>query len=218
MNKKIILASASPRRKELLENIGLKFEVIPSGIDENIENKPFSFAKRECSKSLKGGFAGLEDFCAAHFFELIENIAFEKVLDVKEKIHYPAIIIGSDTVVIINNKILGKPENKEDAFNMLKLLSGKTHRVISAIAVYDTETKKVIKDSVMSEVTFRKLDNQEIQSYIESGEPMDKAGAYGIQKKGAMLVEKINGCYFNVMGISVVKLYEILKEFGVKLL
>jgi len=192
-NKKIILASASPRRKELLELIGLEFEVIPSQVEEDIENKPFST-------------------------ELIENLAAEKAGDVAKKIANPAIVIGSDTVVIINKKILGKPKDKKDAFNMLKTLSGNTHKVVSAIAVIDTETGKTLKDSVISDVTFKKLSDEEINAYIETGEPMDKAGAYAIQGLGIMFVKSINGCYSNIVGISVFKLAEMLKEFGVKLL
>lgn len=193
MDKRIILASGSPRRKELLKSMGLDFEVIVSEVEENIENEPFST-------------------------ELIQNLAEEKAADVASKINFPAIIIGSDTVVVINNKILGKPKDREDAFNMLKMLSGNTHQVISAIAVLDKETGKVLKDSVVSDVTFKQLSDEEINSYIATGEPMDKAGAYAIQGFAGMFVKSINGCYSNIVGISVFKLAELLKEFGVKLL
>ena len=193
MHKKIILASASPRRKELLELIGLEFEVIPSCIDENIENKTFST-------------------------KLIENLAAEKAGDIANRTTIPSIIIGSDTVVIINDKILGKPKDKKDAFNMLKMLSNNTHHVISAIAVVDTETGTTLKDSVTSDVSFKELSDEEINAYIETGEPMDKAGAYAIQGLASMFVKSINGCYSNIVGISVFKLTEMLKEFGVKLL
>lgn len=193
MDKKIILASGSPRRKELLKSMGLDFKVIVSEVEENIENEPFST-------------------------ELIQNLAEEKASDVASKINFPAIIIGSDTVVVINNKILGKPKDKEDAFIMLKMLSGNTHQVISAIAVIDKETGKVLKDSVVSDVTFKQLSDEEINSYIATGEPMDKAGAYAIQGFAGMFVKSINGCYSNIVGISVFKLAEMLKEIGVKLL
>ncbi|OGH99386.1 MAG: septum formation protein Maf [Candidatus Melainabacteria bacterium GWA2_34_9] len=193
MNKKIILASASPRRKELLKSMGLEFEVIPSEIEENIENESFSP-------------------------KLIENLAAEKAADVAKRTNFTAIVIGSDTVVVINNKILGKPKDKKDAFIMLKMLSGNTHQVISAIAVIDTETRKILKDSVVSDVTFKQLSDEEINAYIETGEPMDKAGAYAIQGFAGMFVKSINGCYSNIVGISVFKLAEMLKEFGVKLL
>jgi len=193
MNKKIILASASPRRKELLKSMGLEFEVIPSEVEENIENKSFSL-------------------------ELIENLAAEKAADIANKIKFLSIIIGSDTVVVINNKILGKPKDKKDAFHMLKMLSGNTHQVISAIAVIDTETGKILKDSVVSDVTFKQLSDEEINAYIETGEPMDKAGSYAIQGLAGMFVKSINGCYSNIVGISVFKLAEMLKELGVELL
>ena len=193
MNKKIVLASASPRRNDLLKTMGLEFEIIPSQVEENIEDEIFSV-------------------------ELIENLAFEKAQDVAGKINFPSIVIGSDTVVVINNKILGKPKDKDDASNMLKMLSGNTHQVISAIAVIDTETGKALKDSVISDVTFKQLSDEEINAYIESGEPMDKAGAYAIQGLAGMFVKSINGCYSNIVGISVFRLAEMLKEFGVKLL
>lgn len=193
-NKKIILASASPRRKEILKSLNLQFEIIPPEIEENIDEKTFSN-------------------------KLIEELALEKVLDVRKKVKYPAVIIGSDTVVVIDNKILGKPKNTEDAFRMLKLLSGKTHRVISAIALIDTENNKTLTDSVTSEVTFKKLSNSEINNYIAAGESMDKAGAYAIQGGLAnIFIKSICGCYTNVVGISAYKLAEMLKEFGINLI
>lgn len=189
MDKKIILASASPRRKELLENIGLDFLVIPSNIEEKLRK--------------------IED---------VEKLALEKAMDVAQKVTFPAVIIGSDTVVTVGNKILGKPLDRRDAFCMLKQLSGKTHRVVSAIAVYDTETKKSFKTSVKSDVTFRKLDDEEIQNYVNTGEPMDKAGAYAIQGRASVFVKSINGCYFNIVGISVYKVTEILRKLGIRVL
>jgi len=193
MNKKIVLASASPRRRDLLESVGLEFEVIPSEIEENIENKSFS--------------------C-----ELVESIAFEKVLDVAEKVDFSAVIIGSDTVVVIDEKILGKPKDEKDAFSMLKLLNGRIHKVISAIVMYDTETKKTVKTSVTSEVVFREIAESEIWNYIKTGEPADKAGAYAIQGRAGIFVKEIKGCYSNIVGISVYKTAEMLKKFGVNLL
>lgn len=190
--KPIILASASPRRKELLTNIGLKFQVIPSSIEEN-PGEAFSYEK-------------------------IEQVAREKAMDVVGKVDYPVIIIGSDTVVTIDNKILGKPEDENDAFNMLRLLSGRTHKVVSAIAVHDSETGKTKTASVTSEVEFRELTDREIRAYINTGEPFDKAGAYAIQGKAGTFVRAIKGCYSNIVGISVFKLAEMLKEFGIEVL
>jgi septum formation protein len=193
MNKKLILASASPRRKDLLNSIGLEFEVIPSQIEENLENQSFSL-------------------------ELIENLAKEKALEVAGKINFPALIIGSDTVVVIDNEILGKPSDLEDAARMIKMLSGKTHKVVSAIFIYDTETKKSIANSVTSEVTFRELEQAEIINYVNTKEPLDKAGAYAIQGKAGIFVKSINGCYSNIVGISVFRVAQILKEFGIRIL
>lgn len=189
MDRKIILASASPRRKELLSNIGLDFEVITPQIEEKITE--------------------IGD---------IETVALEKAFDVAGKTTCSALIIGSDTVVTIDNKILGKPADDNEAFSMLKLLSGRTHSVISAIAVYDTITRKTIKDSIQSRVTFRELDDGEIRRYIATGEPVDKAGAYAIQGRAGIFVKNIDGCYFNIMGISVYRTAEILREFGVMVL
>jgi septum formation protein len=193
MNKKIILASASPRRKDLLKSIGLKFETIPSNIDENIEGQVFS--------------------C-----KLIEKLSYEKANDIAKQINYPAIVIGSDTVVVINGEILGKPADEEDAKRMLLLLSGNTHEVISAITIIDTETLKILSSSVISKVEFRKMQETEIENYIKTGEPFDKAGSYAIQGIASIFVKSIKGCYNNIVGISTFKLSEMLEEFGVSIL
>jgi len=190
--RKIILASASPRRKQLLKSLNIDFEVIPSQIEENIDEENFSF-------------------------ELIEKLALEKAQDVAVKIDVPAVVIGSDTVVVINEHILGKPKDKDEACRMLKLLSGRAHKVISAIAIVDTITQKIITDHVVSEVTFKNLTDSEIYSYIETGEPMDKAGAYAIQGLGSKFISSISGCYNNIVGISLSKLVEMLKEFRINI-
>lgn len=192
-NKKIVLASASPRRKELLQAIGLEFEIIPADIDETLESDKFSL-------------------------NAIEKLALDKALDVSKRINYPALIIGSDTVVVIDDQVLGKPKDKEDAFTMLNKLSGRTHKVISAIAIYDTVQDKTLVDSVSSEVTFREMTDKEITNYIESSEPMDKAGAYAIQGIGGIFVSSICGCYSNIVGISIFKLAEMLKAFGISVI
>lgn len=193
MDKEIVLASGSPRRKELLSSLGLNFKIIKSDYDENIENKEFSN-------------------------ELIIHLAEEKVKDVAIKVKKPSIIIGADTVVIIDNQILGKPVDEADAFNMLKKLSGRTHKVVTAISIFDNSINKIYSEAVTSEVTFKNLSDKEIKNYIKTGEPMDKAGSYGIQAYGALFVKSINGCYFNIVGLSIFKLSEMLKEFGVTIL
>jgi septum formation protein len=193
MKKKIILASASPRRKDLLENIHLEFTVMTSDTDETLDEKFYSK-------------------------NVIEKLALQKAEDVKNKVNYPAIIIGADTVVVVDGLILGKPKDDQDAFRMLTLLSGKTHQVISAIAIVDTENNKTSTDSVTSDVTFRKLTDDEIYKYIETKEPADKAGAYAIQGYGAVFVSSISGCYSNIVGISLFKLAQMLKDFGIKVI
>ncbi len=191
--KKIILASASPRRKKLLEKINLKFEVIPSTVEENIKDEKFSS-------------------------ELIEQLALEKARDVAQKVKEPSVIIGSDTVVVLNKKILGKPTDKQDAFNMLKMLSGKTHQVISAIAIIDTESNKEFTDHVSSNVTFKPLTNDEINNYLATSEPYDKAGSYAIQGYAGAFIKSISGCYTNIVGISTYKLVEMLQLVNIQVL
>lgn len=183
----IILASASERRKELLKRVVSDYEVITSNFDESqIE------------------FHGNED-------EYVMKIAEGKALAVAR--NFPKankIVIGCDTAVFFENKVLGKPENEEDAFQMLSMLSGNVHKVCSGVAVVDIFKNIVKKDYVCTEVKFSKLSNDQILNYIKTGEPMDKAGAYGIQGYGGIFVEKIHGCYYNVVGLPINKLYWML--------
>lgn len=191
--KKIILASKSPRRKELLESIGVDFEIIPSNFEENIEGK--SFSKK-----------------------LIEELAHQKAKEVSERID-EGLIIGADTVVILGRKILGKPKNKQDAKQMLESLSGRTHKVITGVAVIDKYENKTLINSTITKVTFKKLSTREIETYIETEEPMDKAGSYGIQNAiGSLFVEKVDGCYNNVVGLPLNLLSKMLKSFSVYLI
>lgn len=191
--KKIVLASISPRRKALLKSIGLDFDIIPSNIDENIEGKTFSY-------------------------EIIETIALEKAVNVSEKIDCPAIIIAADTVVVIDDNILGKPKDQEDAEKMLKMLSGRVHNVVTSIAIIDTETNHSEVESVTSEVEFKELSYSEIKNYINSQESLDKAGAYGVQGKASIFIKSVKGCYNNVVGISTYKLAQMLNKFGINIL
>lgn len=182
----IILASASPRRQELLSLICEDFIIKPSDIDETVESDI------ELEKTP-------------------EHLAFKKAEHIHKNGHYDDIVIGCDTGVFLNNKMLGKPENKNDAYNMLKMLSGNTHKVITGCAVFHRD--KVISFSQTTFVEFLKLTDEEILSYIDTGEPMDKAGAYGIQGKGSLLVNEIKGDYFNVVGLPVSMLNRKLKPF-----
>ncbi|MEQ8578480.1 MAG: Maf family protein [Balneola sp.] len=186
---KIILASQSPRRKKLLEQLRLQFKVIPSSVNENVkETDPV---------------------------KLVENLAFQKACDVS-KTNPDSLTIGSDTVVVYNDKILGKPENRDQASKMLNELSGKQHFVYTGVALIETDHQSSIVNSLnFSEATkvyFSKLTQSEIDAYIESGSPFDKAGSYGIQDDwGAVFVKRIEGDFYNVVGLPINRLYSELK-------
>lgn len=183
----IVLASASPRRFELLKQIGLDFKVVPSNFEEDMEGK-------------------------SSFEELAKQNAKAKGLCVAER--YPeSLVISADTVVAYARRILGKPSNENEAYEMLKLLSGKTHQVYTGIGLFLKKYDGLKLDAVCTNVTFRNLSEEEILAYINTGEPFDKAGAYGIQGQGALLVERIDGCYYNVVGFPLAKFYLMLNEF-----
>ena len=192
-NKKLILASSSPRRKELLKMLGVKFKIIPSQIKEE-----------EIDRNLSP-----KDY--------VRRLSYLKAFDVASKTSN-AIVIGVDTVVVFENKILGKPQTKKKAIEMLKKLSGKMHLVITGITVINTATKQIAQDAVITKVKFGKLDKNLITKYVFTREPLDKAGAYGIQGKGSLSVESIDGDYFNVVGLPLYKLNRLLKNFGAFLL
>ncbi|MGO5066015.1 MULTISPECIES: Maf-like protein [unclassified Clostridium] len=191
----IILASASQRRQELLKRILEDFQIIVSDFDES----------------------------SIHFKDdipsYVMNLAEGKARSVAEKIIDQGnnLIIGCDTIVAFNNRILGKPKDKKDAFKMLQALSGNEHEVYSGLSILDVKSNKAIKDFVCTKVKFSKLTSAQIEEYINTGDPMDKAGAYGIQGKAGVFVENINGCYYNVVGLPLNKLNSILMEMGVNL-
>lgn len=145
------------------------------------------------------------------------NLAEGKALSIKHKVESEALIIGCDTVVSFNGKILGKPKDDKEAFNMLKMLSGNSHKVYSGIAVVNNSTGDIKKEFVCTKVNFSVLSDEEIEKYIETGEHKDKAGAYGIQGCGGIFVEEIHGCYYNVVGLPLNKLSKMLKGMGVNL-
>lgn len=185
----IILASASPRRKELLERMGIRhFDVIVSDVDETLED-------------------GLSPA------EQVERLSRIKAAAVAAGAGADAIVIAADTVVALEGAVLGKPADPEDAFRMLSALSGARHHVYTGVTVAQGE--HVLTCHQTTAVDFRPLEPEEIAQYIATGECMDKAGAYGIQGYGALLVEGITGDYYNVMGLPVVCLSRMLKEFGV---
>jgi len=190
--KKIILASASPRRKMLLAQIGLKFEVAPGNYEEHID-------------------PGLEPHALAR------KLSLEKASQVAGK-HKSSIVIAADTFGVLGDRIIGKPQTAGEARQMLRALSGKAHSVITGFGIIDTETNKTLSRSVETRVHIKKLTPAEIDAYVKSGEPLDKAGGYAIQGLGAVIVEKIEGDYYNVIGLPLGALVEALKEFGIHVL
>ncbi len=191
----IILASASQRRQELLKRILENFQIIVSDFDES--SIPFK----------------------NNIPSYVMNLAEGKARSVSKRImdQDNNLIIGCDTIVAFNNRILGKPKDKKDAFEMLQALSGNEHEVYSGLAILDVKSNKIIKDFVCTKVKFSKLSSVQIEKYINTGDPMDKAGAYGIQGKAGVFVENINGCYYNVVGLPLNKLNSMLMEMGVNL-
>lgn len=185
-NMKIVLASASPRRKEL---IGL--------ICDGVEIRP-----AECDETLPEGI-GARD--AVEYLAKIKNESARKISFEDE------IVISADTVVAIDDKILGKPVDKADARRMISLLNGKTHQVYTGVTISSKDSSVTFSEK--TDVTFFQLTQEEIESYISTSEPYDKAGAYGIQGKASLLVSGINGDYFNVVGLPVARLNRALKEF-----
>lgn len=186
----IILASASPRRRELLSNMGLDFSVVVSEADE---------ASVDCDVP-----PGI----------YVQELALLKAASTAKKImeSRDAVVISADTVVVSNGKILGKPSDEAEAERMLSELSGRTHQVFTGFCVLRLSDAYTVCKAVCTEVTFKELSEEKIKGYINSREPMDKAGAYGIQGLGAMLVDRINGDYFNVVGLPVSALSDILEQ------
>lgn len=184
--KKIILASGSPRRRELLKNAGLDFEVHPSDYEEVLEDYVFTPEK-------------------------IENLAYNKALDVANK-YEEGIIIGADTVVVLNNRILTKPKDRADAFVMLKSLSGVPHTVVTGICVIDKDTNKTKIKYVSTTVEFENLTDEQINFYIDNFKPFDKAGAYGIQEMPKGYIKSVDGSFENVIGLCTKTVLEMLKE------
>lgn len=184
----IILASASPRRKELLEQLGISFTVDPAAVDEQM-------LPGETSEAYA------------------IRVAREKARVAAQRAGR-GIVVAADTIVVMNDAVLGKPKDAGDAERMLQMLSGKEHRVITGLAVMDAATGRMVSRTAVTRVWFRALKQKDIMAYVATGEPLDKAGAYGIQEKGALLVERIDGCYFNVVGLPLALLGEILESFN----
>ena len=190
--KKIILASASPRRRELLEQGGIPFTVIPSQAEENITTTNPELA--------------------------VEELSYLKCSDVYEKSVEDVVVIGADTVVVSDGKILGKPSSKEEAIEMLQGLQGRAHEVYTGVTIMTREGKENTKKTFheKTKVVFYPMSDEEIRSYVNTKEPMDKAGAYGIQGKSAIFIKEINGDYNNVVGLPLARLYQELKNTGIE--
>lgn len=184
MYRQIILASSSPARKKLLEQIGIEVRIVPPDISE-VRDKDMT----------------IEDWVCKLALAKAENVA---------KGFKSGVILGADTVVVLGNKIFRKPRNEEDAKNMLKELSGTTHKVITGLALIDAQTKNTLVECVTTEVTMKKLSDAQIAGYVITKEPLEKAGALCIQGRGAQFIEKINGCYTNVIGLPLAKLTDML--------
>ena len=185
--KPLILASKSPRRAQLLQQVGFEFRVIASSVSEQIDNQRTPE-------------------------EQVLELSLAKAKEVSPQIDR-GIIIAADTIVVLNKKVLGKPADHDEAFAMLRYLSGQTHQVYTGFALVDVPSKRYFTDFERTDVTFRHLSDEEIELYIRLDHPFDKAGAYGIQDRSALFVERVNGCYYNVVGFPLTRFYLQLRAF-----
>jgi len=185
---KFVLASASPRRKELLENIGLEFEIIVSEADESVIDRSIA-----------------PDM-------LVKELAMLKAAEAAKYAKKDSFVIGADTVVVYDGQVLEKPADSESAEGMLKMLSGKEHCVYTGVCIFNTNDCSAICKSEKTVVSFKELSEETVKNYVKTGEPMDKAGSYGIQGKGALLIKGIEGDYFNVVGLPLGLLSDMFKE------
>ena len=190
--KKLILATASSRRIDMLNDMGIKFKAVKS-----FYNEP---------ERIKGQKPS----------EYVEANAEGKAKSVSKKFN-KGIVVGSDTVVVYKNRVLGKPKDMNEAFEYINLLNGKTHSVYTGLSIINCETGKHLSSHEKTLVSFRTLMDSEMADYMNRIDPLDKAGAYAIQGEGALLVEKINECYYNVVGFPISKLESMLLEFGTSL-
>lgn len=186
----IILASNSPRRKQILENMGLDFKIVPSNYDEKLDSDDFSYDK-------------------------IEDLATQKCLDVVRRSDKNSLVIAADTVVVLHNKILGKPHTKENAFNMLSSLSGQTHSVVTSICAINTKTNRAVTLSTTSYVRFNDLSDDMINYYVDNFNPLDKAGSYGIQELPEGYLDKYEGSFENIVGLSPEAVKTVLEKLEI---
>lgn len=188
----IILASASPRRQELLANLGLDFEVKISDVDESL-NEQMPPAQQ------------------------VEQLAERKATAVAAQLNR-GLVIGADTLVVLGQSVLGKPADRQEAIEMIKRLQGRSHEVFTGLAVIDADTGKTVVTHQATAVRFKPMTAEQIERYVDTGEPFDKAGAYAVQGKASIFIDSIRGCYFNVVGLPVAKLADVLKVFGVEII
>ena len=184
---KLILASNSPRRKKILTDLGLEFEVIPSNYDEKLPDDIFSYEK-------------------------IEDLATQKCLDVVRRVDNNSTVLAADTVVVLHNKILGKPHSKEEAFKMLKELSDATHSVVTSTCAINTKINRAALLSTTSYVRFNNLTDDMINYYIDNYKPFDKAGSYGIQELPPKFIDKYEGSFENIVGLAPEAVIAVLKQ------
>lgn len=189
---KLILASNSPRRKKIMAELGLEFEVVPSNYDEKLPDDIFSYEK-------------------------IEDLATKKCLDVSNRSDKNSVVLAADTVVVLHNRILGKPHSKEEAFNMLKSLSGVTHSVVTSVCGINTKTNRAALLSTTSYVRFNELSDYMINYYIDTFNPLDKAGSYGIQELPPKFLDKYEGSFENIVGLDPEAVTAVLKQLEYEL-
>ena len=193
MTVKLILASESPRRKELLTQLGLSFSIRPSNADETLSETVPEI--------------------------VVKELAYRKASSVANQVEH-ALIIGADTLVVCDQEMLGKPQDEADAMKMLLRLQGRAHQVVSGIALVEVINGKIRRSEIeakKTDVWMLPLSERQIRGYIQTGEPLDKAGAYGIQGIGAAFIDKIEGCYFNVVGLSLSLLVQMMDRMGYQL-
>lgn len=187
----LILASASPRRKELLEQIGMSFRIIPAkGEEKNTKKLPH---------------------------EVVMELSAQKAMEVAKLQTEDCLVLGADTIVAVGEEILGKPKDEQDALRMLMLLQGRKHEVYTGVTLYETGREKINTFYEKTEVYMYPMTEEELVEYIKTGEPMDKAGAYGIQGIGAKLIQKIHGDYNNVVGLPVARIYQEIKGKSIEI-
>jgi len=192
--KKLILASSSPRRKQLLQMLGLSFEVIPSNIDEKLDPK---LSPRQ----------------------QVENLSLQKAQTIETQFkNKNVLIIAADTMVVLKGEVIGKPKDEKDAIKILQKLSGTKHSIVTGFTLLDTETKKYVTNSTETKIWFRKISSVEIEAYIKREQPFDKAGGYAIHELASVFIEKIEGDDSGATGLSVFLLTKELKKFGINIL